>query len=149
MKASEKLLHFLKSWEGCKLSPYMDSASKLTIGVGHLLLPGETLEPITEARALQLLANDLRTAENIVTDLVDVALEQHQADALISLTFNAGSAPLSGHVGQYINEHKFDQAADFMLNWDHVNGSIVSEGLLRRRQAERNLFLNGVYDENT
>lgn len=148
MKASSELLGFIKSWEGCKLTPYMDAGGRLSVGIGHLYQHGETVGPITDQQALDYLAKDLSEAESAVTNHVEVPIAQNQYDAFVSLAFNIGSGNFSkSHFLRYFNEGKPHLCADTILNWNHVNNQ-VSEGLTRRRNAEREMFLTGVYHEN-
>ena len=41
LKTSKSGLEFITKWEGCILKPYKDIAGLRTIGVGHLIKPGE------------------------------------------------------------------------------------------------------------
>jgi lysozyme len=73
--------------------------------------------------------------------LVDVPLSQNQFDALTSFTFNVGVGAFEGStLLKDLNENAIAPAADQFLVWDHVNGA-PNDGLLRRRTAERALFL--------
>lgn len=146
MKSSENLLKFIESWEGCQLVPYMDSGGRLTVGTGHLIIPGESIRPYTQDEVDAMLATDLRVAETVINHYVHPQLTQNQFDACVSLTFNIGQGNFEkSHFLQDINQKKFDLAADAILNWNHINGQ-VSDGLSRRRQAEREMFLNGTYE---
>jgi lysozyme len=58
----------------------------------------------------------------------------------VSLVYNAGPDPLRGHLGADIKAGEYEQAADEFLKWNHVHGVVV-DGLTRRREAERELFL--------
>jgi lysozyme len=148
MKTSENGLQFVKSWEGCKLEPYDDGAGYKTVGVGHKLLDGEPVEPITDKQAVTYLINDIVVAENAVNDLVDEDLSQNEFDALVSFTFNLGRTSLANsHALTYLNNGNHAACADALLNWNHIDGK-VSEGLTRRRAAERILFLTAVYGMN-
>ena len=145
MKASQQLLKFIESWEGCKLTVYNDAGGRPTIGIGHLLMPGESHDPITEAQALAMLGTDIRVAETAVNHAVHAALTQNQTDALISLCYNIGQGNFAkSQCLKDVNLGNFDNAGDDFLNWNHVNGQ-VSQGLTNRREAERDMFLNGVY----
>jgi lysozyme len=137
---NEAGLNFIKSFESCSLKPYLDSANIPTQGWGHT----EDVEiddpTITQSQADQWLEDDLQNAESDVERLITQPLTDNQFAALVSLVYNAGNAPLLGHLGEYLNAGLYDQAADAFLQWDHVNGRVLA-GLTKRREAERQLFL--------
>lgn len=142
MTISEKGLALIREFEGFKPFAYRDSAGLWTIGVGHKLKPGERYPiGITEVQAEALLKQDAATAEGDVNRLVKVVLTQNQFDALVSWTYNLGGGSLEhSTLLRLLNEGDYAGAADQFPLWDHA-GSKVSEGLLRRREAERMMFL--------
>lgn len=137
-------IDLIKSFESCSLVPYQDIKGVWTIGFGHTQDVDSTSARINSEEAEALLYEDLSAAEAIVCQIVDVDLTDNQFAALVSLTFNCGNAPLLGTLGTLLNTSCYSQAADFILKWDHarINGvETVVDGLSRRRQAERTLFL--------
>lgn len=143
MHVSPTGLALIARFEGLRLNAYDDGSGTWTIGYGHTgpdVRPGLT---ITRERALELLAGDVREAEACVDALVHVPLAQCRFDALASLVFNTGPAPLRGTLGRKLNAGDYDGAADEFLRWDkvRVHGRLVrSPGLARRRRAETALF---------
>lgn len=136
---SETGLAFIQQWEGFRGKPYQDSGGVWTQGYGHTRgVTAETSE-ITQDEALHLLADDLAIAEAEVSRLIKVNLTDNQFAALVSLTFNAGSAPLLKTLGHKLNDGDYEGAADSFLVWSHVNG-VVNAGLENRRAAEKELF---------
>lgn len=133
-------LNLIKEFEGLRLEPYRDQDGVWTIGYGSTRGITASTPPITEDEALQLLANDLVTAETEVSRIIRVSLNDSQYAALVSLVFNTGSAPLLKTLGLRLNAGDYADAAEEFLKWNHVNG-VVSDGLTRRRNAERELFL--------
>jgi lysozyme len=97
---------------------------------------------VTEAEARKLLAADLRDAARAVAAKVDVPLSARQRIACISAVFNIGPGLLEGtHFIDALNHHRYTEAANRLLEWDHAGGVVV-EGLSNRRHAERWLFLH-------
>ena len=143
MQISPAGLELIVRFEGLRLTAYDDGYGTWTIGCGHT---GADVHPglcITRARAMQLLAQDVRGAEGSIAQLVKAPLNQCQFDALTSLVFNAGSAPLHGTLGQKLNARDYAGAALEFAKWNKatVNGSLqVSLGLVRRRAAETKMF---------
>ena len=95
MNISEDGISFLKRWERFRSTPYNDGYGNMTIGYGHVILPGEKFTQLTEAEAAAILAKDAAWAASVVSQLVRVPLSQSQFDALVSLVFNWGSGNFS------------------------------------------------------
>lgn len=149
MKTSDAGRKMIEQFEGAILHAYRDSVGVWTIGVGHTSAAGDPpvrvgME-ITAAQADAILSNDLGAVEKSVMQLIEVALNQAQFDALVSFQFNTGWL---GHpqcsLRKALNGGNYKLAdSDFML-YDEAGGRILA-GLKRRRDAERVLFLTGRY----
>ncbi len=143
-KTSDKGIAFIKSFEGEILKGYLDAVNKLTVGVGHLVLPGESYklnQKITREESTRLLQKDLQRFENCVNKNVQVPITQNQFDALVSFAFNVGESALKrSSVLKNLNNRKPAHAADSFLAWNKAGGRVLP-GLTRRRKAERDLFL--------
>lgn len=144
LRLSENGFKFLKTQEGEVLHGYLDSVGKLTVGVGHLVLPGEPYrlnKPITADESTRLLRQDVRRFENCVNNAVTVPLTQNQFDALVSLAFNIGESGFrKSSVLRKLNQKDYHGAAAAFLLWNKAGGR-VSKGLSSRRQREKELFL--------
>ena len=124
-----------------RVRAYRDSGGVLTIGFGHTG-PDVTEDLIiTREQAEQLLREDLQEAEDAVSNLVAVPLNENQFSALVSFVFNLGAGELQDStLLELLNQGKYLEAADQFLRFNTVNGEPL-EGLTRRREAERQLFL--------
>ncbi len=143
MKTSERGIALIKQFEGCKLKAYKCAAGVWTIGVGHTLnvKDGDT---ITQKRADNLLAIDLAATEITVERNVKPKINQEMFDALVSLAFNIGVGHfVSSTVLRECNSCDYVAAADGFTLWNKGGGKILP-GLVKRRAAERQLFLEGV-----
>lgn len=138
---SQNGLEFIGSFEGLRLTAYWDSYGQVwTIGYGHTggVRQGQT---ITKAQALSYLRSDCQTAANAVNNYVKVSLNQNQFDALVSFTFNLGAGSLrSSSLLTYLNNGNYKAAANEFPKWCYAGGQKL-EGLVRRRNAEKALFL--------
>ena len=136
-------LGLLKKSEGLRNQIYRDIAGIPTIGYGHRVLPTESFpDGIDEAQASQLLAKDVRAAEQTVLKLVKVALTQGQFDALVDFVYNLGANRLGAStLLRDLNIGRYDDAAEQLLMWDHVGTKEVA-GLKARREAEFHLCHN-------
>jgi lysozyme len=135
MKASDKLLSVIRTFEGLNLSAYKCPAGVWTIGYGHTkgVKPGQM---VTIARAEELLEEDLKVSEKYV-DSLGLKLTQGQFDALVDFSFNLGSGKLAASTLL----KKIRKGADAesiqseFKKWVY-SGSKVMPGLVRRREWE-------------
>lgn len=115
-----------------------------TAGYGHTGPDVHQGTVCTRNEARTWLAGDVGHAEVAVMRAVDVSMTQHQFDALVSFTYNAGEGALRGStLLKLLNAGKPLLAAEEFLKWDHV-GAVESDGLESRRIVERALFLDGL-----
>ena len=144
----------LTALEGCELVPYDDPAGYPTIGVGHLLTPGEKTsgeisindEPvlfadgITQEQAMDLLARDLERFERAVNEDVTVDLTQNQFDALVSFAFNIGTKNFKeSTLLRKLNQGKHGEVPDQMRRWVKAGGKTI-QILVNRREKEIELW---------
>ncbi|MGB3495588.1 MAG: lysozyme [Elainellaceae cyanobacterium] len=137
---NEKGLRLIKSFEGLRLAAYQDSVGVWTIGYGTTsgVYPGMV---ITTAQAEQFLQQDLERFEAAVRQFVKVPVNSDQFSALVVFAYNVGEGALSSStLLRQLNSGAYAAAADEFLNWVYAGGRFLA-GLLRRRQAERALFL--------
>lgn len=130
---------FVKQFEGRELKAYRCSAGVLTIGYGHTkgVKEGDEISP---AEAEQLLVEDLTAIADDLNRLVNVPVSEGQYIALLSLAFNVGaSAVKKSTLLFHLNHKRYDEAAEEFDKWIFAGGK-ESEGLKRRRAAERELF---------
>lgn len=132
------------AFEGDKLKAYQDANGVWTIGYGHTGPDVHSGLTWTEDTARAMLKHDMLTADNDVLSLVAVPLNQNQYDALASFDYNLGHGHVEGSTTLHkLNAGDYQGAADAMLLWIQP-GSANEVGLLRRRTAERALFLKAV-----
>ena len=103
------------------------------------MTPGER---ITLAKAQADLCSNVRSAERAVQSAVEVVLTPNQFSACVSLAFNIGNEAFADStLVRLLNADDYAGAAEQFARW--VNpGTNVTAGLLRRRIAERTLFLS-------
>ncbi|EUL63066.1 hypothetical protein P838_04401 [Enterobacter hormaechei] len=146
MQTSEKGIALIKQFEGCKLTAYQDSVGVWTIGYGWTQpVDGKPIRArmtIKQETAERLLKTGLVSYESDVSRLVKVGLTQGQFDALVSFTYNLGARSLStSTLLRKLNAGDYAGAADEFLRWNKAGGKVLN-GLTRRREAERALFLS-------
>lgn len=140
LSTSQEGVDLIKFYEGLGLEAYKDSVGVTTIGYGHTST-AKRGEIITEQEAENLLKKDLETFEEGLTRLVKVPLTQYEYDALISFSFNLGLGNLgSSTLLKKVNSQDYVNAADEFVKWIYAGGKVLN-GLVKRRKAEREMFL--------
>ena len=154
MKASADCLTLIKSFESCKLDAYPDpktGGQPFTCGWGATGPDIKLTTMWTQMQADYRLASDVGQFEAVVNKSVTHSMTQGQFDAFVSLVFNIGpgSSQKDGIVrlesGQPSTLLRMFNAGDIggcetqWMRWCSP-GTSVTHGLLRRRQAELELF---------
>jgi lysozyme len=162
MKLSQAGANLMHRYEGCRNRPYLCPAHIWTIGYGHVLyqqqirLPmvGQTCRkdyPLAEGdnrvwskdEINSLFASDVSSFERGVLRLVPgVSGRQGAFDALVSFAFNAGLGNLQrSQIRIKANRGEWEAAADAFMSWTKGGGRVLP-GLVKRREAEKALFLS-------
>ena len=172
MKLSKAGADLMHRFEGCKNKPYLCPAHIWTIGYGHVLyqeqikLPmvrveGKDVPMIRKEMPLKpedsrvwskeeiekLFADDVASFERGVLRLVPgVAGRQGAFDALVSISFNFGLGNLQrSTIRMRANRGDWEGAAAAFMDWTKGGGKVLP-GLVKRREAERALFLSDQED---
>ena len=143
---NQATIDLIKRNEGCVLDAYPDPATggdPWTIGYGHTGPDVAEGLSITQERAEELLRQDLGRFQDGVDDLIaeNAATSDSQYGAMVSLAFNIGlgnfraSSVLRDH-----NAGNNQAAADAFRMWNKAAGKVMN-GLTRRREEERTLYL--------
>ncbi|WP_136476981.1 lysozyme [Pseudomonas sp. DG56-2] len=140
MRTSQRGLSLIKSFEGLRLLAYRDAVGIWTIGYGATRGVKAGMS-ITQKQAERMLLNDVQRFEPEVERLVKVPVTGNQWDALVSFTYNLGAANLeSSTLLRKLNVGDYAGAAEQFPRWNKAGGNVLP-GLVRRREAERVLFL--------
>lgn len=98
----------------------------------------------TQAQADERKSKDLEKFCADVSKLLKVEVNDNQFAALISFAYNAGTGNLkSSTLLRLVNQGKFLDASNEFLKWTKAQGKELP-GLVKRREAERRLFLTPV-----
>jgi lysozyme len=137
-------LAFTEYFEGCRLAAYQCEAGVWTIGYGHTkgVKPGQWC---TREQAEQWLIDDVAGAEAAVNRLVKVPINQAQFDALVDFVFNLGEGNFAGStLLKRLNAGDYAGAGAQFGAWVRAGGH-VSNGLVKRRKDNEELFTKGDY----
>ncbi|MEQ1782167.1 MAG: glycoside hydrolase family protein [Hyphomonadaceae bacterium] len=145
MRISPAGLQLIKSFEGFRETAVRLPDGRWTIGYGHVRTAREGLT-ITPKDADELLLYDLKSIENAVSNMIYAPLMQGQFDALVSLAFNISLGQLrDSDIVRLLNSGDYLGAANAFDLWRkaRLHGRvIVVDALVRRRAAEKTLFLH-------
>jgi lysozyme len=141
MKTNEAGLALIRQFEGCRLKAYKCPAGIWTIGYGwtHGVKPTDQW---TQAQAEEMLVKGLDQYENAVQSAIGAhSTTNNQFSALVSICYNIGAGNFVK--SSMLRHHKagdYQKAADAFLLWNKAGGKVLN-GLTKRRQAERTLYL--------
>ena len=142
---NEAGLAIIKAFEGWRSSVYHCGA-RWTIGWGSTYdLDGNRITPdqadIDEVEGEALVRQEVRHAERSIRQLVKASLNENQFSALCSFIYNVGSGNFqSSTMRMKLNRLDYEGAADEYPKWRKSSGRVLP-GLVRRRVAERGLFM--------
>jgi lysozyme len=143
-QVSRAAIELIKSFEGYRRKAARLADGRWTIGYGHTLTAREGAQ-VSEKDAEALLLYDLIAISHAVNEWTYAPLTQNQFDALCAFAFNIGADNFRrSSVLRRLNEGQHLQAACAMDLWrkaDFEGERIVIDALVRRRAAEKNLFL--------
>jgi lysozyme len=166
MKTSDVGIHLMHKFEGYRNKPYKCSAKIWTVGWGHamysdqLRLPNVRKENYTgmirddyqlkpednrvwsKEELVEMFKADLESFERAVLRLVPgCAGHQGRFDALVCLAYNIGAGNLQrSTIRMKANRGDWEGAAEAFMAWTRGGGKVLP-GLVKRRQAEKTLFL--------
>lgn len=157
MKTSPQGTALTKFFEECRLEAYPDPATggaPWTVGWGHTGVDVSKGLVIDQTKADCLLTIDQCHAEYVVSKYIATdKLRQYQFDALVDFVFNVGPGRYNEKDGfaflkngqpstmlRRLQTLDFDGAADEFPKWNKAGGAVM-HGLVRRRAANRAMFL--------
>ena len=152
MNINKATIDLVKEFEGCKLTAYRDAVGVWTIGYGTTARAGLGIIPtagmtITQAEADQLLADGLNKFADQIRPMINADLNDNQFGACVSLAYNIGAHAFSTSSAlKHILAGDYDKAANAILLWNKAGGKVL-KGLVRRREAERKLFMTPVFEQ--
>lgn len=167
MKTSDVGIHLMHKFEGYRNRPYKCSAKIWTVGWGHamyadqLSLPNVRTQTYTgmirdeyplrdednriwsKEELVEIFKADLASFERAVLRLIPgVAGHQNRFDALVCLAYNIGTGNLQrSTIRMKANRGDWEGAAEAFMAWTKGGGKVLP-GLVRRREAEKALFLS-------
>lgn len=133
-------IELLCHYEGFRDRAYLDLVGVCTIGYGFTegVKPGDTM---THAEARERLACEVAAREDAVRKLCTHAPNDNQLAAMTCLAYNIGTTAFAkSTVLRLHNSGDWAGASGAFRLWNKAGGMVVP-GLVRRREAERLLYL--------
>ena len=130
-------LNLIKNFEGLRLNAYKCPSGVLTIGYGHTKNV-DVNDVITLEQANLYLLQDLKGTIFCINEYDKIYnFTQNEFDALVSFTFNCGK----GNLNKLTGKGKRSKAliGQKILEYNKAGGKVL-RGLVRRRQAEHDLY---------
>jgi len=142
-KVNQPTLELIKKSEGLRLTAYPDPGSKngvpWTIGYGSTKGVTKGMK-ISAEEAEARLRDDLTHAENTVSRLVTMPLNDNQFGALVSFVFNIGAGAFEqSTLLSVLNQGKYEAVPAQLARWNKNDGSVMA-GLTKRRAEEAKLW---------
>ena len=141
---TKNLIELIKKFEGCRLKAYKCPAGVWTIGYGHTdgVKEGDV---ITLVEAENMLIEDLKIYRWQVVKATEkyCHLNDFQIDALTSFNYNVGYGNLlkSTLLKKVRKDPNDASIRDEFKKWVYAGGKVL-QGLVRRREAEANLYFS-------
>ena len=146
MSVNQATIDLIKQFEGLRLTAYQCPAGVWTIGYGITEGACVGIKPakgmtITQDRAEDLLRQAVDEFAAKVDELITANVNANEFGACVSLAYNIGpNAFAKSTVLRELNAGRKDNAAAAFQMWNKAGG-VISKGLVRRREAERQLFV--------
>jgi len=149
MTVNKRALDLIKEFEGLRLDAYRDSVGVLTIGYGTTARAGVGIVPkigmtITEVEAEYYLQKAVDKFADTIRPAITARINENEFGAYVSLAYNIGPTAFKKSSSlRHFNAGNKTKAAQNILLWNKAGGKIL-RGLVRRREAEKALFLTPV-----
>ena len=147
-KPAAEAIALIKEFEGFESQAYVDTNGMPVIGYGLSQIAGQPVQigdRISPQQADLALNAHLQEIYRELDRIIQVRLNDRQLSAIASIAFNVGINSIErSTLVKKVNAKDYLGAANEFLRWNKANvrGRLVQlPGLTRRRQAERELFL--------
>ena len=155
MKVNQAGLDLIREFEGFRAKAYLDRLAKppvWTIGYGTTAAAGVGIVPkagmtITKEEAEWYLQKAVEKFAATIRTAIKAPVNENEFAAMVSLAYNIGPGGFrKSSVLRHFNAGDKARAADAFRLWNKAGGKVLN-GLIRRREAERALFLRPVSAE--
>ncbi|MFZ5272563.1 lysozyme [Enterobacter asburiae] len=144
VRTNERGLELIGNAESCRRDPYVCPAGVITDGIGntHGVKPG--VRKTDEQIAKDWQANILEAEKCVNAYGNGKSLSDNTFSAVTSITFNCGCATMrTSTLFKKLQQGEIKQACEQFPRWVYGGGKVLP-GLVTRRDAEKQLCLDGI-----
>lgn len=129
--------------EGKVNEVYLDPVNIKTSCYGHTGSELKLGQKFTDEQCLNQLAKDLSSHDKQMMDLVRVPITDYQHAAFLSFTYNVGVGNFkTSTMLRKLNSKDYVGACEELSKWVFAKNKVLP-GLVKRREAEKEMCLNG------
>lgn len=119
--ANDNLRKMIRKHEGFRTKPYKDTLGNLTVGIGHLIKPGEEAKELSKQEVEALFEKDLSKAQQGAQNIISknkLDLSEAQTNALTDMVFQMGEKGVSKfkRTLNLLKQGKYEEASKEALN---------------------------------
>ncbi len=146
MIVNQAALDLIKEFEGFRSQAYKDAVGIWTIGYGTTAAAGVGITPragmsVTKEEAEWYLQKAVDKFAASIRPAITAPINENQFGAFVSLAYNIGPGAFKRSSSlRHFNNGDNARAAQNILLWNKAGGKVL-RGLVRRREAEKALFL--------
>ena len=143
---NQETLDLIKSFEGFRSKAYIDPVGVVTVGYGTTAMADVGITPqigteLTRAEAEWYLQKTVNKFSNVIRREITAPINDNEFGAFVSLAYNIGPGAFrKSSALRHFNAGNKEKAANAILLFNRAGGKVM-RGLVRRRKAERALFL--------
>lgn len=135
------------SYSAVKDGKKKDGTQLYSIGLGHQIQPNESYlmtALLNDEQVLEIFKKDIEGIRSSMNRVIKVPINKNQQLALLSLRYNIGGPAFDkSTLLRRLNERNYSDAAMRFAEWRLSEGKI-NQGLVNRRERERQLFVKPV-----
>jgi GH24 family phage-related lysozyme (muramidase) len=135
------------SYSAVKDGKKKDGTQLYSIGLGHQIQPNELnlmTAILNDEQVLEIFKKDIEAIRNSMNKVIKVPINKNQQLALLSLRYNIGGPAFDkSTLLRRLNERNYSDTAMRFAEWRLSEGKI-NQGLVNRRERERQLFIKPV-----
>ncbi len=149
IKINQATIDLIKEFEGFRAEAYKDAVGVWTIGYGTTDRAGVGIVPhpgmvISKDEAEFYLQKAVQKFASQIAPKITAPINENEFGAFVSLAYNIGPGAFARSSSlRHFNAGDKGRAAANILLWNKAGGKVL-RGLVRRREAERVLFLTPV-----
>jgi len=130
-------------WEGTKYYAYKDIVGVPTVCQGYTGKDIVFGKKYTPEECNSYLRKELKVHSDGALACIKVPITEYQYTAYVLFTYNVGvSAFCNSTAAKLLNQKKYIESCDALLNWSYVTETVIIDG----KSVKRKKFVQGLYN---